>query len=163
MKYAGFGRRFWAMIFDLAVMNIAIMAVGGIALSVSGYAIDPVEMEEMQTAFNTGYAPDAFVLEKLMMSALVYAVVSLIVVVVVDAIMPATKYMASPGKLVLGMVVTDEEGNRISYGRAFGRHAGKALSGLTLGIGFLMAAFGETKQALHDKMAGTVVVRKRYL
>jgi uncharacterized RDD family membrane protein YckC len=61
--------------------------------------------------------------------------------------------------MALGIRVTDLDGGRISFGRATGRYFGKILSGLILGIGFLMAAFTERKQALHDLLAGTLVVR----
>jgi uncharacterized RDD family membrane protein YckC len=54
-------------------------------------------------------------------------------------------------------VVTDLEGNRITFGRATGRYFGKYLSSLILLIGFIMAAFTEKKQALHDIMAGCLL------
>jgi uncharacterized RDD family membrane protein YckC len=69
-------------------------------------------------------------------------------------------HQATFGKRALGIVVTDLNGNRISNGRAIGRYFGKFLSGLILLIGYLMAAFTEKKQALHDMMAGTLVVVK---
>jgi uncharacterized RDD family membrane protein YckC len=56
--------------------------------------------------------------------------------------------------------VTDLEGHRIGFGRASGRFFGKIISAITLYIGFLMAGFTEKKQALHDMMAGTLVIRK---
>lgn len=65
---------------------------------------------------------------------------------------------ATPGKLVLGMEVTDLEGNRIRFGKATGRYFGKIISGLILFIGHMMAGWTEKKQALHDKMAGCLVV-----
>jgi uncharacterized RDD family membrane protein YckC len=56
--------------------------------------------------------------------------------------------------------VTDLEGRRIGFGRATGRYFAKILSSLTLFIGYLMAGFTEKKQALHDMIAGTLVLRK---
>ncbi|MGH9316538.1 MAG: RDD family protein, partial [Thermoanaerobaculia bacterium] len=44
-------------------------------------------------------------------------------------------------------------------GRATGRHFSKILSTLILFIGFLMVAFSEKKQGLHDRIAETLVVR----
>ncbi len=67
---------------------------------------------------------------------------------------------ATLGKKALGLVVTDEAGQRISFGRANGRYFGKIISGLLLCIGYLMAAFTDRKQALHDIMAGTLVLKK---
>jgi len=75
------------------------------------------------------------------------------------AIMESSKPQATIGKMALGTKVTTLGGERIGFGRASGRYFGKIVSGLTLGIGYLMAAFTERRQALHDKMANTLVVR----
>jgi uncharacterized RDD family membrane protein YckC len=68
--------------------------------------------------------------------------------------------MATPGKKVLGIYVSDYEGQRISFGKASGRYFGKIISGMILGIGYVMAGLSEKKQALHDLMAGCLVWRK---
>jgi uncharacterized RDD family membrane protein YckC len=62
------------------------------------------------------------------------------------------------GKLAIGLKVTDELGNRISLARATARYFAKFLSLLSLGIGYLMAGFDARKQALHDRIAGTMVL-----
>ena len=67
---------------------------------------------------------------------------------------------ATPGKRAMGLFVTDLNGERVSFGQATGRYLGKILSALFLGIGYLMAGFTEKKQALHDMMAGTLVLRR---
>lgn len=67
---------------------------------------------------------------------------------------------ATPGKLALGLRVTDEFGRRIGFARASGRFFGKFVSGLILDIGYLLAAWTPRKQALHDLLAGCCVVRK---
>ncbi|MDE3260112.1 MAG: RDD family protein [Gemmatimonadota bacterium] len=74
------------------------------------------------------------------------------------AIFESAKRQGTPGKIILRLKVTDIEGDRISFGRASGRHFGKSLSTLTFGIGFLMAAITQRKQALHDIMASCLVV-----
>ncbi len=68
-------------------------------------------------------------------------------------------WQATPGKKMLGLRVTDLDGRRIGFGRANGRYWGKILSALILMIGYLMAAFTARKQALHDMLASTLVVR----
>ena len=65
----------------------------------------------------------------------------------------------SPGKLVLGLKVTDERGDNISFLNATGRYFAKFISGILLCIGYLMIAFDGRKQGLHDKLAGTFVVK----
>ena len=74
-----------------------------------------------------------------------------------EAFMLSSPYQATLGKMIFGMKVTDLNGNRISFGRATGRHFAKWLSGMILGIGFIMVGFTERKQGLHDMLAGTLV------
>ena len=68
---------------------------------------------------------------------------------------------ATPGKLALGIEVTDLNEQQIGFGKATGRHFGKIISGLILFIGYIMAGITEKKQALHDKMAGCLVVNSK--
>ena len=75
------------------------------------------------------------------------------------ALMESSTNQATVGKMALGIKVTDLEGNRISFGRALGRTFAKILSGLIIFIGYIIAAFTEKKQALHDMIAGTLVVK----
>lgn len=76
-----------------------------------------------------------------------------------EAFMLSSPYQATLGKMIFGMKVTDLNGNRISFGRATGRHFAKILSGIILCIGFIMVGFTERKQGLHDMLAGTLVRR----
>jgi uncharacterized RDD family membrane protein YckC len=58
-------------------------------------------------------------------------------------------------------VVTDPAGRRVSFGRATGRHFGKIITNMVpLLIGYIMAGFTEKKQALHDMLAGCLVLRR---
>jgi uncharacterized RDD family membrane protein YckC len=67
---------------------------------------------------------------------------------------------ATWGKQALGIYVTDLAGQRVTFGRATGRFFAKIVSGLIpLGIGFVMAGFTERRQALHDMIASTLVLR----
>ena len=76
------------------------------------------------------------------------------------ALMESSAYQASVGKMALGLIVTDEVGNRISFGRATGRTFAKYISGLIIYIGYMMAGWTEKKQGLHDMLARTLVVRR---
>ena len=71
----------------------------------------------------------------------------------------SSSWQATPGKRALGLIVTDAEGRRISPARATGRYFAKILSGLILMIGYIMVAFTDRKQGLHDLIAGTLVVK----
>ena len=76
-----------------------------------------------------------------------------------EAFMESSSYQATLGKMIFGMKVTDLNGSRISFARATGRHFAKWLSAMILGIGYLMVAFSDRKQGLHDLLAGTLVRR----
>jgi uncharacterized RDD family membrane protein YckC len=59
------------------------------------------------------------------------------------------------------LYVCDTEGSRLTVSRAAGRMLAKCLSGLTIGVGFIMCGFTKKKQALHDMIAGCLVLRPR--
>ena len=66
---------------------------------------------------------------------------------------------ATPGKRLVGIEIEGEDGARpIGISRAAIRLVGYVLSGVLLGMGFFIVAFGGT--ALHDRIAGTRVVRR---
>ena len=75
-------------------------------------------------------------------------------------VMQASALQATVGKLLLGIKVTDRSGNRIGIGRSLGRLLGMFVSSFILGIGYLLAGVTERRQALHDMIAGTLVVRR---
>jgi uncharacterized RDD family membrane protein YckC len=117
----------------------------------------------------------------------VYCVIATIVVFFIDekqlrivasvgglAIIPVAKtiysiYMESSarqgtwGKILMGQKVCDEKGNPISFGRSMIRNLSKLTGILTFGIGFLMGFFGKRQQCLHDRIAGTVVIKDRLI
>jgi uncharacterized RDD family membrane protein YckC len=76
-----------------------------------------------------------------------------------EAAMESSSKQATLGKMVLGMKVTDLQGNRISFARATARHFCKYISAMIMFIGYIMAGFTDRKQALHDMIAGTLVRR----
>src|SRR5207342_3681907 len=67
-------------------------------------------------------------------------------------------HQATLGKRALGIKVVDARGQRLTRKHALGRWFAASLSYLTMYVGFLMAAFTERKRALHDMVAGTLVV-----
>jgi len=77
------------------------------------------------------------------------------------ALLESSSRQATPGKMALGIKVTDLSGDGISFGRATGRHFGKIISALTLLVGYLMAGVTRKKQGLHDIVAGWLVVNAR--
>ncbi len=152
-SYAGFWKRFAAYLIDRILLGfvgfiIALPFLGllgfGLAGSASGFE------EERSGPFIVALvgAYMVLIIALLLLDWLYYA------------LMECSRMQGTLGKMALGIKVTDLSGNRISFGRATGRHFGKIISGLILCIGFLMAGFTQQKQALHDIMARCLVVNK---
>jgi uncharacterized RDD family membrane protein YckC len=72
----------------------------------------------------------------------------------------ASAWEGSIGKRICRLVVVDVDGQRLSYPRALLRSFGKAISLFINGIGFLSIFFSEHRQALHDYLAKTYVVKR---
>ena len=141
--YGGFWMRFAAYIIDYIITYVGGLIVGfviGFALAlVLRSGRDAMEAE----AGRLGDSPDSS-------SAWLYY-----------ALMESSPRQATFGKLAVGLKVTDMNGGRIGFGQATGRFFGKIISGLILCIGFMMAGWTERRQALHDMMANTLVVKTR--
>lgn len=74
-----------------------------------------------------------------------------------------SKKQASIGKMLIGVKVTDEQGKPIGYGKALARNLAKLVGVATLGIGFFTGFFDRRQQCLHDKIAGTLVIKDRLI
>jgi uncharacterized RDD family membrane protein YckC len=147
LSYAGFWLRFVAFIIDVIVTNI----IGFIFGFIIGFFAAVMYGPEVVQPRPDGSSPPLL---------LVVQGVSVFLTLAYYTIMECSPAQATVGKMALGLKVTDLQGQRISFANAMGRTGGKLLSSLTLGIGFIIAAFTEKKQALHDMIAGTLVVRK---
>ena len=69
-------------------------------------------------------------------------------------------FATTTGKLMHQTDVLRSDGSRVGYRRALIRELAKILSGIMLGIGFLMIAFRSDKRGLHDLIADTIVIRR---
>ncbi len=68
-------------------------------------------------------------------AAMVLYLVLIVVTWLYFALMESSKFQGTVGKIAIGIIVTDMEGNRISFARATGRYFGKILSSLIFMIG----------------------------
>ena len=69
-------------------------------------------------------------------------------------------FSTTPGKRALGIYVLRVDGKKVGFLRAFCRFLASDLSGLILGIGYLMIGFSRDKRGLHDHICDTVVVKR---
>ena len=134
--YVGFWNRFYAAFIDGIIANILgfILGIGLVILGI----------------FIPWFVSDVAIIS-----------FSILVVLLYRAGFESSKYQATIGKLVIGIKVTDLEGNRISFGRAAFRHIIKVVTAIMLGIGYLAIIFSKKKQGLYDMAVGTVVVYSR--
>lgn len=65
----------------------------------------------------------------------------------------------TPGKMAMGVKIIKTDGSPIDIGRALLRYLGYLVSAIIICIGYLMIAWDSKKQGLHDKIAGTYVVK----
>lgn len=77
-----------------------------------------------------------------------------------EAFTTSSSWQGTLGKRVLNLKVTDLAGNRITFGRATGRHFAKIISGMCMNVGYIIVAFTDKKQGMHDMLAGTLVMKR---
>jgi uncharacterized RDD family membrane protein YckC len=92
----------------------------------------------------------------LIVSTITAGLGSIVLVWLYFAIMHASEKQATFGTRAMGIVITDMDGGRISFGKATGQYFASIISGMLLLVGYIMIAFTEKKQGLHDIMAGTL-------
>lgn len=150
---AGFLRRFAALIIDGILLTIVTYAIIFLMLIVVGVGVGGIT--ELFGAGATGEPPSG---PLLIVFVLGFYVFPFLFRGSYYVLFTRSTWQATPGKRAVGIKVVDLDGQRISTGRATGRWFAAALSYMTLYVGFLMAAFTDRKQALHDMVAGTRVV-----
>lgn len=151
VRYAGFWLRFVAAIIDGIVLYIAQMIITVPLMGIMGLTtFNSQTMSEAQQMGAIGAIIGLTIITFLFSSIVQWLYYALM----------ETYNGATLGKMAIGLKVTDLEGNKISFLKATGRYFGKIISGIILLIGYIMAAFTEKKQALHDIMAGCLVVKK---
>jgi uncharacterized RDD family membrane protein YckC len=139
MNYAGFWIRFWAVVVDSLILSIF-----GVLLGIIVFLLEPdANFSEGITSF---YYSINFI-------------ISALIPWLYGALFESGSWQATPGKRLMGIYVTNLEGQKISFARASGRHFSKILSGLIILIGYIMVGLTDKKQGLHDKVADTLVLR----
>ena len=142
--YGGFWIRVVAYIVDGILLNI----VFGVLGVVMGVSLMPTRFSDMDSV-------EAFT------SMGQLQLVSLVVTWLYFSLMESSARGATVGKMIVGLRVVTDQGNRLSFLQATGRFFAKFISALILCIGFIMVAFTDRKRGLHDIIAGTLVVKGR--
>ncbi len=155
-NYAGFWLRFVALIIDAIVIYCAqaflivpILALVGINFASNIANADSMSQSELAGSIFSFIAA---------LSGLIFLLYAILILYY--SLMESSKYQATLGKMALGLKVTDMNGSKLDFGKAFVRNLCKIISSFIFYIGYLLAAFTEKKQALHDMIASTLVVKK---
>ena len=138
VSYGGFWRRFLGLLIDVIVTYFPIATVRVLlGLPASG-SFDPLQP-----------------------AAWWAALFEVIIDWLYAALLMSSPWRATLGQAVMDLHVADLHGRRISFARASARFLAQILNLVTLGLGLLMQVFTPRRQALHDLVTGTVVVRTR--
>ena len=152
VSYAGFWLRFVAHLIDNVILGalfalslIVFLLVSGVGAALSN--IRPGEdISDVMALFGIGFL-------------IGYGILVFCGIWLYFAYSESSGWQATPGKKMLGLRVTDLSAQPISFGRASLRYFGKFISNFTATIGYIMAGFTEKRQALHDMIAGCLVLR----
>lgn len=150
-EYAGFLVRFVASFIDGIIVGILILCilVGFVAVTavVGGAMFASGSNDAAASGIFTGFCC-MFVIAILSVQWLYFA------------FFESSAYMATPGKRLMGLMVTDEQGDRISFGKASVRYFLKMATNIILYLGYIVILLSSKKQGLYDIIAGTYVVKK---
>ncbi len=154
--YAGFWLRFVAYIIDAIIIYIVQSFVFIPLFAVFGLSF----ASQLDGAATMDEAQAMGMVASMMGMAMSSMLLGLAISVAYYSAMETSKFQGTVGKIALGLVVTDTDGNKLTIGKAIVRNLCKIISGFILFIGYIMAGFTEKKQGLHDIIAGTLVVKK---
>lgn len=144
--YAGFWKRFAALLIDRMILFVAMVVVG---------MIGGVAVAGLSGSSNKADATIGIVIVAIygggILAYLLYCV-----------LMESSRHQATLGKMALGIVVTDLDGRRITLGRAVGRWFATFINNFPyfFYVGWMMAGWTARKQGLHDMIAGTLVLTR---
>jgi len=130
MNYVSFGKRLASLMIDITIVAIITNIVCGFFIA----------GDDVKTAFI-----------RLIWSTVIFGVYS--------SVMESSKYQATLGQIALRSKVCNLAGEKISFAKAFFRYCLYTLSGLVFPISAAMVVFTKKKQALHDKLTASVVVK----
>lgn len=162
MKYAGFWKRLLAFLLDQIILGFARMII-----------FIPLWIIFLASLFGEDFLNNdyhiknvGFVSNDISIATFAISVFLIIILVVINfvfewlyfSLMESSSKQGTLGKIIVGIKVTDLEGKKISFGKACGRYFGKIISGIIFMIGFIIAGITKRKQALHDLIAGTLVI-----
>jgi uncharacterized RDD family membrane protein YckC len=154
-NYAGFWIRFVAFLIDSVIINTIMWVLIFPLLGAIGMSF--ATLEELE---NLDQLDIDAVLPIVLSVIPAITIVNLLITWLYYALLQSGPRQATVGKMAIGVIVIDADGGRMSFARASLRYFSKIISSAIMMIGYIMAGFTAKKQALHDIIANTYVVKK---
>jgi uncharacterized RDD family membrane protein YckC len=139
--YVGFGKRLLAYLVDMILFMIVVTLISTVVTFLM---------------FNTSDNPQ----ESLKSYSTMMNIFIPLLLLLYFALMESSAKQGTLGKMLMKIKVINAEGERLSKKDAFIRNIARYLSGIILGLGYIMIMFTKEKQSLHDKLAKTYVIAK---
>ena len=155
-QYAGFWIRFVAYLIDAILISFIEGLLVLPLLILLGFNI-----EFLQTLAELDEVEPAILIPALISAGAGIYLSIFLITWLYYAVLQSSPRQATVGKMALGLIVTDANGDRLSFSRASLRFFLKIISNAVFMIGYIMAGFTARKQALHDIIANTYVVKKQ--
>jgi uncharacterized RDD family membrane protein YckC len=157
--YAGFWLRLVAHLLDGFILSVPVMIM--LAIIFLGTGASAIFKNFPDSPPDPGEAAGAAIGIAFISAIAIFAVITVIGSWLYYAGFESSSWQATPGKKVLNLYVTDLTGAQVSFGRATGRYFAKFVTQLIpMFIGYILAGITERKQALHDMIASTLVLRR---
>jgi uncharacterized RDD family membrane protein YckC len=156
VTYAGFWLRWVAHLIDGLIVGVGVFALVIPLIFLTGLT---ATLDRLPN--HSSEPPSPAAIAGVLSIVFTFIAVAVLLQWLYFAYLESGEKQATWGKQALGLYVTDGAAKRVSFGRASGRYFAKMISALIpLWIGFIMAGFTEKKQALHDMIAGCLVLRR---
>ena len=159
LVFAGFWIRVAAHLLDNLIVSIPFVAIWfALVTMIVGASVFAPLMKLNSMPANPALI--ASLVGTIILLYLILILGRLIVIWLYHAILESGPHQSTWGKRILGLKVTSMTGQRITFGHATGRYFSSIITTMTMGIGYLMVAFTDRKQTLHDMIVGTLVVKQ---
>lgn len=146
-EFATFSRRAAAFGVDAAIVSILMAIASLIFVLLFGLGVTGLGSQRLDEATN-------------LLIAFGYLGMLACVWILYFAFFHATQAMGGPGKIIFGLTVVDMQGRRLGFLHSLVRECARSLGSLVLFLTYFSQPFTAHRQAVHDLLARTLVLRK---
>ncbi|MDJ0693784.1 RDD family protein [Mastigocoleus sp. MO_188.B34] len=165
VKYASLLERFLAFTIDLIILFFIGNVIGVLLPFILSFVGIPVRDDDIHTSLWMGSVGWFSGTIGLLIDTEREKIISTIVGIVINwlyfTLFESSVKQGTPGKQILNINVTNSSQEKISLLQANIRYFANIISTISLMLGYILAAFTLQKQALHDKVSNTFIIKKR--